>query len=79
MALCLDVREERHETRPLYRKSDLALFASLHAGAAARKHLRVRIGKLLQIRDILVIDELLVLYFFSESLVSHGNKVKRKS
>ena len=67
------VWKECHKACTLYGKSDFTLFSRRHAGATTRKHLGVRIRELFQIRDILVVDEFLVFYFFPKSLIGHEN------
>jgi len=69
--LRLDVGEEGHEAGALDGESDLALFARGDTGLSLRKHLCVRVRELLQIRHIFIVDVLLDLDLFSESLVRH--------
>ena len=71
--LRLDVREERHVAGALYGFRDLALLVGRNARALLAQNLGVWVGELFQIRDILVVDVLLNLYFFSFRLICHKN------
>ncbi|MDB5237526.1 MAG: hypothetical protein JWL88_628 [Parcubacteria group bacterium] len=72
-----EIWEESHVPCALYSHSDFALAARGNAGALLSHDLRVRIRELTQICHILVIDELLMLYFFPFCLVCHISTLVR--
>ena len=52
----MDVREERHEARALYRLFDCALLLGGEASALSVHHTSVRVHELLEEVDIFVVD-----------------------
>src|SRR3989344_8179899 len=72
-----DVREERHVAGALDGLAYLALLGGRDARALLPHNLGVWRGKLLEIRDVLVVHVLLDLYFFALGLVGHGLGIKK--
>lgn len=65
VSLRSEVREKRHVARALDSECDLALLVRWDTATLLRNDLRVRRHELLQVRNVLVVYELLMLYLLT--------------
>lgn len=68
-----EVWEKSHVACALDSERDFALLVSRHAGALASDDLCMGVHELTKVRDVLVVNELLVLELWALCLICHGS------